>query len=153
MEDGAQGEAVIETLVSAASHDGVEIRHVYRLKDDWHGLAVETHLDNQSTSDYASDPADQWKPLKTARRLNIITRDAIDPADKCGYAVSWLDLEGFETRIRPMALKPGERVSMRVITVCNLTLEALGLCFAEDALWTAQDRSRIRRKGDWYCSH
>ena len=129
VEDGAQGEAVIETLVSAASHDGVEIRHVYRLKDDWHGLVVETHLDNQSTSDYEWDPADQWKPTQDrTTAANIITWDAIDPADKCGYAVSWLDLEGFETPDSGlMALKPGERVSYaRAIAVATSPLEAFG---------------------------
>ena len=96
VEDGAHGEAVIEVLVSAASHDGVEIRHVYRLKDDWHGLVVETHLDNQSSSDYEWDPADQWKPTQD-RTTRTSSHGMRSIQHKCGYAVSWLDLEGFET--------------------------------------------------------
>ena len=82
VEDGAQGKAVIEVLVSAATHDGVEIRHVYRLKDDWHGLVVETYLDNQSSSDFEWDPADQWKPNQDRMTAaNIITWDEPDKLD------------------------------------------------------------------------
>ena len=127
VEDGAQGEAVIETLVSAASHDGVEIRHVYRLKDDWHGLVWKPIWITSLHRIMSGIPPISGSPPRPHDGCEHHHMGAIDPADKCGYAVSWLDLEGFETPDSGlMALKPGEGFLCACDYGRNLTSEAFG---------------------------
>lgn len=77
VDSGESGEAVIEVLVSAASNDGLEIVHRYRLRDDWHGLLISTHVHNQSDQTVAFDPIDQWKPVNDKKKSSSLARPAL----------------------------------------------------------------------------
>lgn len=132
-DSGVSGEAVIEVLVSAASNDGLEIMHRYRLRDDWHGLLISTHIHNQSDKTVEFDPMDQWKPSKNKKKVAGITVwDSMDPADKCGYATTWMDLEGLIIPgNEPISIAPGQHMEWaRAIAVGVSPAHAFGFLAA-----------------------
>src|SRR3712207_3147730 len=45
--DAREGEAAIETVIAAASTGGLYKRHLYRLRDGWPGLLIETTVRNE----------------------------------------------------------------------------------------------------------
>jgi hypothetical protein len=133
VDSGESGEAVIEVLVSAASNDGLEIVHRYRLRDDWHGLLISTHVHNQSDQTVAFDPIDQWKPVNDKKKVAGITVwDSVDPADKCGYATTWMDLDGcIMPGDEPLSIEPGQRVEWaRAVAVGASPAQAFGFLAA-----------------------
>jgi len=126
---GESGEAVVEVLVSAASNDGVEIIHRYQLRDDWHGLLISTRVHNQSDKAVEFDPIDQWKPTNDKKTVAGITLwDSIDPADKCGYASAWMELDGFIVPgVEPLTIESGQSMSWaRAIAVGTSPAQAFG---------------------------
>ncbi|MCP5540663.1 MAG: CehA/McbA family metallohydrolase [Akkermansiaceae bacterium] len=134
VKDGSEdGEAILETFVSAAKAGGVSRRHTYRLKDGWRGLLITSTLRNEGAKPGAIKLADGWTQMRSkGTAANIDWADAIDPADKCGYAADWVDEDGAK---RPagteVTLKPGEEIVVaRFIAVAASPAEAAGIVAA-----------------------
>jgi hypothetical protein len=108
--DGKEGEAIVETVVSAAKSGGLSKRHEYRLKDGWQGVLIVTTMTNEGKESVKVPVADQWTPMRTKGNFNGVNwGDSIDPADKAGYAHAWVTEggatipENAETELAPGA--------------------------------------------------
>jgi hypothetical protein len=123
--EGADGEAIVETMVTAPGKEGVSRRHEYRLRDGWQGVLVTTTLKNESVASVKAPTTDKWTNFKrTGTALGILWADAIDPADKGGYAYG--PVEG-AAPAATIELKPGEEVKFsRFLAVGTSPLEAFG---------------------------
>jgi hypothetical protein len=111
--DGKDGEAVVETVVTAANNKGLYKRHEYRLRDGWQGLLIVTTFRNEGTAARKGTVEDRWTKFTSTGNADGITwADAEDPADKCGYAYAWSGGDGFTAppsrllKISPLGLKP-----------------------------------------------
>jgi hypothetical protein len=124
--DGSDGEAIIETVTTAAKGGGVSRRHEYRLRQDWRGPYITTTLKNESAAPVKVATGDKWTNFKrNGTALGIQWADAIDPADKAGYAHAVL--EGAKPA-ETVELKPGEELKYsRFLAVGRSPLEAVGL--------------------------
>lgn len=131
-EDSPKGEAGVEVVVTAAKGAGIYERHVYRIRDGWQGVLVTSTLKNETKMARTLNVRDSWTNFKSKGTSNGADWvDAIDPADKAGYAyqVNWP--EGGK-RVQK-ELKGGEEVSFeRFIAVGTSPLQALGIVWERD---------------------
>ena len=137
VDDGRQsGEAAVETVTTAANNDGLYKRHVYRLRDGWPGVRVSTTIRNEGGQPFAASVADRWTVFRRNGAVRGITwADAIDPADKAGYATGPVG-EGAEkpldTTHGEVDLKPGQEVALeRFLAAGRSPLEAVGEVLAQ----------------------
>lgn len=139
LKDGSEGEAVIETVVSAAQNKGLYKRHEYRLQDGWQGVLIVTTYRNDSQTVAKGSVGDRWTRFDSRGTFSGITwADAIDPADKTGYAYGWYARDGFESPGSTVTVKPGEEIQFaRFIAVGNSPAEAVGLVAEFQGIKTA----------------
>jgi hypothetical protein len=130
--DGSDGEAVIETATTGANNGGLSKRHEYRLRDGWQGVLVTTTFRNESDGPVKTPTTDRWTNFKrSGTALGFDWADAIDPADKAGYAVADIEGEQF-TKVVSVELKPGQEAKFsRFIAVGSSSLEAVGIAAAQ----------------------
>ncbi len=128
LRDGRDNEAAVETVVSAAQNKGLYVRHEYRLRDGWPGLLIITTFRNEAATPATIDPSDRWSPLVNAQTVQGYTvGDAVNPADKAGYAFRWLEIEGFTPPPESIELAPGAEISFaRALVVAESPAAALG---------------------------
>lgn len=127
--DGKDGEAVIETFTSSAKSGGLSKRHEYRLKDGVPGLLIVTTITNEGKETAKVSLADQWTQMRSKGTFNGIQwADAINPAEKCGYAHAWVAEAGATIPGKAdVELAPGASVSAaRFIAVGTSPAEAVG---------------------------
>lgn len=131
--DGRDGEAMVETVVTAANHDGIARYHQYQLKHGWQGVRLVTTLVNEGTTAKTVNLIDKWTNFtRTGNALGITWADAIDPADKAGYAFASLDPTANIVPGKPYSLPPGESVTVtRFLAVGRSPVEALGVVAAQ----------------------
>jgi hypothetical protein len=130
----AEGETAVECVVTAAKGGGIERRHVYRLRDGWQGVRVTTTLSNKTGSVARTTFGDRWTQfLKTGIAPGGITwADAVDPADRCGYAVGPTDDPAGVLKRFPGELQPGESVTYtRFLAVADSPAAAVGVVAAQ----------------------
>jgi hypothetical protein len=130
--DGKDGEAVIETVVSAASNKGIYKRHEYQLRDGWQGVRIVTTLHNQTSEARSVPTDDRWTTfLRTGNTHGINWADAVNPSDKAGYAYSFVgENEGIAPG-KPLNLQPNQTVTFtRFLAVGRSPAEAVGLVAA-----------------------
>ncbi len=122
-------EAIVETVATAPNHAGLSRRHEYRLRDGWQGVLITTHLRNESKTPMKVATLDKWTNFKrTGTSLGIVWADAIDPADKCGYAYGFTEGEPGPS----VDLAPGAEVKFsRILAVGTSSLDAAGLVAAQ----------------------
>ncbi len=134
--DGSEGNAIVETVVSAAINKGLFKRHEYHLQDDWQGLYVITTLHNKSlepitieTVDYITNIPPKTVTLSNLKTVRGITvGDAIDPHHKAGYACGWVEREGMTAPSKSIELAPNEEIRYaRFLMVGNSPAQAFGL--------------------------
>ena len=134
--DGSEGNAVVETVVSATNSNGLFKRHEYHLQDDWQGLYVITTLKNKSpdpitleTEDLITNKSPKTvtlSDLKTVRGITV--GGSIDPHHKVGYACGWVTQEGMTAPPNTLEIAPDEEVRYaRFVMVGNLPAQAFGL--------------------------
>ncbi len=125
VKDGADGEAVVETVVTGARGDGLARRHEYRIRDGWRGVLITTTLTNETGAPVKVTTTDKWTNFKrTGTAMGILWADAIDPADKGGYASGVVD---DDVPPATKTLKPGEELKFsRFLAVGTSPLEAFG---------------------------
>ena len=131
--DGQDGEAVIECAVTGANHGGLARYHEYRLRDGWQGLKITTTLVNESAEVKKVGLMDKWTNfLRTGSALGIAWADAVDPADKAGYAYGLVEAPAGLVPAKPYDLAPGASVTItRFLAVGHSPVEALGLVAAQ----------------------
>ncbi len=130
---GADGVATIETAVTAATNEGVARYHHYELRDGWQGVRIITTLVNESAEVKKVSLLDKWTNFtRTGTALGILWADAIDPADRAGYAYGLLDNAANLSPAKPYDLAPGASVSVtRFLAVGKSPAEALGVVAAQ----------------------
>ena len=128
LKDGREGEATIEVAVTGANRGGVARYHHYTLRDGWPGLRITTTIINESAEPKKLDLAGR---LTNAVRTGIVQginwADAIDPADKAGYAYGNISApENYGTG-KDYTLAPGASVTVvRFLAVGHSPVEAVG---------------------------
>ncbi len=128
IKDGRDGEATIEVAVTGANHGGVARYHYYTLRDGWPGLRITTTIVNESAEPKKLDLAGR---LTNAVRTGIVQgvnwADAIDPADKAGYAYGNISApENYGTG-KDYALASGASATVvRFLAVGRSPVEAVG---------------------------
>lgn len=129
VKSGEDGEAAVETVVSAPSNKGLYKRHEYRLKDGWQGVLITTTMRNESKSAFKGRVTDRWTNFSERGTFGGINwADAIDPADKAGYAYDWIENNGMKRPPDEVTLKPGEEITFaRFLAVGGSPAEAVGL--------------------------
>jgi hypothetical protein len=128
VKDGRDGEAVIETVVTGANHGGVARYHRYTLRDGWPGLQITTTIVNESAETKKLDLAGRLtNAVRTGLVQGVNWADAIDPADKAGYAYGNLVTpENYGTG-KEYALASGASVTVvRFLAVGHSPVEAVG---------------------------
>ncbi|MEM7697802.1 MAG: CehA/McbA family metallohydrolase [Verrucomicrobiota bacterium] len=133
IDTGDDSVAAIETVVTAARGGGLARRHVYRLRDGEQGILIESTISNQSDRDIPVKIGDVWTQMREKGSLKGIQwANAIDPADRCGYAVARVETEAatIPEESTP-TLKPGETVTVaRFLAVGTSPAEAMGVVAA-----------------------
>lgn len=134
VDDGAKGEAVIETVVTAASKRGIYKRHEYRLRDGWQGVLIVTTLRNEAAEPLRVTPPDKWTSFTRYSEVeggDIRWSDAVDPADKAGYAFAWVERDGMKAPPGEVNLEPGQELTFaRFLAVGRSPAEAVGVVAA-----------------------
>lgn len=128
--DGGEGEAVVEAYVSAAKAGGLSRRHEYRLRDGWQGVLVVTTLANEGAEPKKVAIGDNWTQMRSKGSVDgIHWADSIDPADRCGYALSWVPEAGAEVPEKgEVEIAPGQSIILaRFVAVGSSPAEAVGL--------------------------
>lgn len=122
--------AAVETVVSGAKGGGIAKRHVYELKAGEQGLLITTTFENTSTEEKKISLTDGWTQMRDKGSVKGIQwADSIDPADKCGYAYTWVSDGGAEIpKTNTPTLRPGEKIKVaRFLAVGTSPAEAVGV--------------------------
>ncbi|MCX6839662.1 MAG: CehA/McbA family metallohydrolase [Verrucomicrobia bacterium] len=125
-EDGA---AAVESVTTAAKNGGVFKRHEYRVKDGVQGLFITTVLRNESDQPQKAFTKDDFTRFDSTGTTSdgIRWADAINPANKCGYALATLNVTGIEKLEETIELKPKQEVVIsRFFAVGTSPAEAVG---------------------------
>ena len=137
VKDGREGggEAAVETVVTAANNTAVYRRHEYRIRDGWQGVLITTTLRNEGKEPAKLRAADRWTVFnRTGTAFGDVTwADAIDPADKAGYAYAAIEAEGKPAKAPPedVDLPPGRELTFaRFLAVGRSPAEAVGVVAA-----------------------
>ena len=131
--DGHDGEAEVECVVTGASHGGLARYQQYQLRDGWQGLRITTTLVNESAEPKKVFMMDKWTNfLRVGSALGIAWADAVDPADKAGYAFGLLEAPAGLNPTKPFELASGASVTVtRFLAVGHSPVEAFGVVAAQ----------------------
>ncbi len=142
---GGDGEAMVETSISASMNQGLSVRHTYLLRPDWQGILVVTTVRNEGKEQRRFETGDRWRALSEVAVVRGTTvGDAQDPADKCGYAYRWMEGPGWMVPEEEVSVAPGAEVSFaRGLVVADSPLAAYGI-LASYAEGTAPVRGSVR---------
>ncbi len=129
VKDGSDGEAVIETVVTSPNNGGLYKRHEYHLRDGWQGVFVVTTYRNAGKDVRKGTVDDRWVTFTSMGTTgDIAWADAVDPADKAGYARAWVERDGMKAPPTELELKPGQEISFaRFVAVGTSPLQAVGV--------------------------
>ena len=148
VKDGRDGEAIVETAVTGANHAGLARYHQYQLKSGWEGVRIVTTLVNEGAEAKTVNLMDKWTNFtRTGTALGITWADAIDPADKTGYAYGLVDTPAEVVPAKPYSLGSGESVTVtRFLAVGTSPVDALGAVAAQRGA-VGQVMGRVRAPG------
>lgn len=120
---------VVETVVTAPSNGGIFRRHEYRVDEDASGVLITTTLRNESKAVRKEKVADRWTNFpRTGNFSGFRWADAVDPADRAGYAyLPWKPADA-EKAPDELEIPPGQEITVtRFLAVGHSPAEALGL--------------------------
>ncbi len=129
-EEVAANEAAVETVVTAAVGKGVFKRYRYIVTDGVQGVTVLTTLRNEGKAPVSIKMQDKWTGLGRANySKGFLWGDAVDPADKAGYALTWVKSHGVDrTPKGTETLGPGQELTVsRFLAVGQSPLDAVGV--------------------------
>lgn len=127
LEDGMVG---VETVVTPAKGGGLGREHLYLLKEGWRGLLIVSTFRNESGEEKTLSLNDGWTQMRSKGSVKGIQwADAIDPADKCGYAYAWVEEAGAKLpKAGTVTLAKGETMSVaRFLAVGTSPADAVGV--------------------------
>lgn len=126
MPGSKEKKAAIETVVTSAKIAGLFKRHEYRIRDGEQGIWIITTLRNDGIENMKVSTKDEWTRFNsTGERDGIRWADAIDPADKAGYAIGVIPLKGGRAVDDMLELQPKQEVTWsRFLAVGHSPLEA-----------------------------
>ena len=130
--NGTDGEAAIECVATAPNHDGIAKRHVYSIRDGWQGVLVTSTITNESAVPKKAQVGDKWTTFwRTGVApigAGIMWAEAVDPADRAGYAAGYTEAPADIATLKLRELKPGESITLsRFVAVGASPAEAVGL--------------------------
>lgn len=126
----AANEAAVETVVTAAIGGGLYKRYRYIVTDGVQGVTILTTLRNEGKKAVTVKMQDKWTGLGRANYAKgYLWGDAVDPADKAGYALTWVKSHGVErTPKGEETIEPGQELTVsRFLAVGQSPLEAVGV--------------------------
>ena len=130
--DLPEGTAAVESVTSAADNEGLYKRHEYLVRDGMQGVEITSTFRNESKEEKKITTADKWTNVtreETWRGIKMA--DAMDPADRAGYAYAWIGGEDGKTPAAEIALSPGEELTVRrLLAVGTSPAEAMGVVAA-----------------------
>jgi len=129
MEGSPAGEAAVESVTTAGMNGGVYKRNEYRVKDGKQGVYITTTLRNETDKPQkVATKADLTRFNSTGETVDgIFWADAINPAHKCGYAHSTLNVVGAEKSGVDITIEAGKEVVItRFFAVGTSPAQAVG---------------------------
>jgi len=129
----AEGQVGIEVVVTAAKGGGLSRRHQYILADGWEGLLIVSTFVNDGKDEVEVTLGDAWTQMREkGEYVGIQWANAIDPADRCGYARAWVAEGGAEIpKEETVKLAAGATLRVaRFLAVADSPAAALGLVAA-----------------------
>ena len=127
---GKAGAAAVETVVTPARSGGASVRHEYRVEDGWQGVLITSRFHNPTKNPVEIKVNDAWSQMRSKGSVRGIQwADAIDPADKCGYAFAWVKSgEATIPESSILKLEPGAGATVaRFLAVGRSPAEAIGV--------------------------
>ncbi len=120
-----EAEAVIETARTAAMGNGLAVRHEYRMRDGEPGLRIVSEWTNAFGGPKEVPLRDNWTKLDKEGGLGRYRwAESVDPADRCGYAVGWIQPDKPVDKVQ---LEPGQTFRVeRFLAVGTSPADALG---------------------------
>lgn len=118
--------AAVETVITSAKSGGLFKRHEYRIRDGEQGIWVITTVRNEGKEKTKLSTNDAWtRFMESGEREGIHWADAIDPADKAGYAYGAVPMEDTKPVGESVELEPGQEVTWsRFLAVGHSPAEA-----------------------------
>ena len=120
-----EGEAAIETVITAAKGAGLYTKHLYRIREGWKGILITTLLRNETKLERKVKLNDSWTQFGSEGRAGDIQwADSVDPKDGRGYAYRWEWEEG--EKPSEITLAPEQEITMeRFLAVGSSPLSAV----------------------------
>ena len=132
-EKAGKDAAGVETVLTAAKGGGLAKSHQYILEKGWQGVLIVSTFENESDEEVEIDLTDGWTQMAQKGSVKGIQwADAIDPADKCGYAYAWVAERGAALpKSNKQSLAPGGKLKVaRFLAVGTSPAEAVGIVAA-----------------------
>ena len=124
-------EATVEAVTTAAKNGGIFKLNLYKVRDGVQGIFITTILRNESEKEQEVSTKNDFTRFEKHGEVEggIEWADAVDPADKAGYAFVTLKLEGTAKEGGNVKIAPGKEVVIqRFLAVGRSPAEAVGLC-------------------------
>ncbi|MGK0188323.1 MAG: putative metal-dependent enzyme (double-stranded beta helix superfamily) [Verrucomicrobiales bacterium] len=131
--DLPDGVAAVESVTSAADNDGLYKRHEYLVRDGMQGVVITSTFKNEGKEAKKVTTADTWTNVTREESWrDIKMADAMDPADKAGYAYAWIPEADGASPPSEVSLSPGEELTVRrFLAVGTSPAEAFGIVAAK----------------------
>lgn len=131
---GSADAAAVETVTTAGKNNGRSVRHEYRVTRGWPGVIIRSTVGNATAEPMKVETSDEWTRFRSAGTwLGVHWADAIDPADRTGYAYQRLVAadDGAPASGAAIQLAPGASASItRLLAVGRSPAEAVGRVLA-----------------------
>ncbi len=121
--------AAVETVITSAKSNGLFKRHEYSVRDGEQGVWIITTIRNDSALPVEVSTKDEWTRFNVKEVTEgTMWADAVDPADKCGYACAQIPLRGEKPVEEKVKLTPKQVITWtRFLAVGHSPLEAWGI--------------------------
>ena len=123
------GKAAVESVTTAAKNNGIYKRHIYEVKDGDSGIWITTTLRNETDKPDSVSTRDDFQRFNDYGVTDGIRwASVVDPAQKAGYALAVVKVDGSKIADDKVALPPGKEVTIqRFMAVGTSALQAWGL--------------------------
>jgi hypothetical protein len=137
--------AAVETVVTSSKSNGLFKRHEYRMHDGEQGVWIITTFRNEGTEPVKVSTKDAWTRFnETGTRDGVLWADAVDPADKAGYALGALPMKGTQSVKEEEELAPKQEITWaRFLAVGHSPAEAWGVLQSMRSAKTGQLKATI----------
>jgi len=126
-EDCEDGEAAIETVTTATKGNGLARHHRYSIRDGMPGVLITSTLKNETQVAITFKGKDTWTNFASKGNVGRVSwADAIDPADRTGYAFAPEPGQGDELESGAL-IEPGATLSYsRFLAIGSSPAQAIG---------------------------